>query len=261
MSAILNPSQEWGRLAKLRRNSAFAVVAFMFVVGCGTLPTDGPKQSVWLFDRLDKIGGNPTHFDGRPKLIETPGGRAIAFNGVNDGLFIDQHPMAGFKTFTFEAIFRPDGGAAQQRWFHLASIDPKTGQVSLPGGTNDPNPRFTFEIRVVDGNKWYLDAFTHGDGYNQALSFPSKVHPIGHWFAVAQTYDGKMYRSYVDGVLEGEAAIDFKPQGPGRTSVGVRINHIDYFRGAIFEARFTSRAIPLDKLLELPPQLRALNSP
>jgi hypothetical protein len=260
MNSNLNISQTFGRAAKLGRNGAFAAMGFMIVVGCGTLPADSPKQCVWLFDRLDNIGGNPTHFDGRPKLIDTPAGKAIAFNGVSDGLFIDQHPMAGFKTFTFEAIFRPDGGAAQQRWFHLASIDPKTGQVSLPGGTNDPNPRFTFEIRVVDGNKWYLDAFTHGDGYNQALSFSSKVHPIGQWFAVAQTYDGKMYRSYVNGVLEGEAAIDFKPQGPGRTSVGVRINHIDYFKGAVIEARFTSRAIPPGELLRLPPQLRALNS-
>ena len=38
---------------------------------------------------------------------------------MDDGLQLDVHPLAGAETFTFEAIFRPDGGNAEQRWFHL----------------------------------------------------------------------------------------------------------------------------------------------
>jgi hypothetical protein len=33
---------------------------------------------------------------------------------------------------------------------------------------------------------------------------------------VAQTYDGKMYRSYVNGQLQGEAEIAFTPKGRAR---------------------------------------------
>jgi hypothetical protein len=219
--------------------------------------TAQPQQStLWRFDRLDNIGGHPVRAEGGPKLIETGAGPAVAFDGVDDALFIDVHPMAGFASFTFEAIFRPDGGAEAQRWFHLATADPVTGAVSLPGGTADPNPRFLFEIRVADGGKWYLDAFANGDGYSQALMFPKMLHPVGSWHAVAQTYDGKVYRSYVDGVLQGEAAITFKPQGPGKSSVGTRINRVNYFKGAVLSARFTSRALTPAEMLKVPDTLR-----
>ena len=72
-----------------------------------------------------------------------------------------------------------------------------------------------------------------------------------------QTYDGKMYRSYVNGVLQAEAPIDFKPQGPGHASVGVRINHVNYFHGAILEARFTPRALTPKQFLKVPARLTA----
>ena len=177
-----------------------------------------PKQVTWNFDRLDKIGGVATTVEGHPKIIDSPVGKAVEFDGVGDSLLIEQHPLAGAETFTFEAIFRPDGGAKQQRWFHLAEIDPKTGlawQPSPKKPRTDTNARFLFEIRVVNGNQWYLDAFVNGPGYNKALMFADKVHPIGQWYHVAQVYDGKMYRSYVNGEMQGEAEVAFKPQGPG----------------------------------------------
>jgi hypothetical protein len=209
-------------------------------------------QAVWNFDSLDKIGGLTPRVEGHPKVIDTAYGKAIEFNGVDDALFFDRHPLAGDAQFTFEAIFRPDGGDPSQRWFHIAEVDPRTGLDSLPTGTNDPNPRFTFELRVVDQDKWYLDAFTAGTGYNKPLQFSDKTHPIGHWYAVAQSYDGKIYRSYVDGVLQGEAPIDFKPQGPGHASVGTRINRLNYFRGAVMQARFTPRALAPEEFIKVP---------
>ena len=210
-----------------------------------------PKQITWNFDRLDRIGGVATTVEGHPKIIDSPVGKAVEFDGVGDSLLIEQHPLAGAETFTFEAIFRPDGGANQQRWFHLAEIDPQTGlgSVRIEG---DPTPRFLFEIRVVNDNQWYLDAFVHGPDYNQALMFVEKLHPIGHWYHVAQVYDGKMYRSYVNGELQGEAEVAFTPQGPGRTSVGVRMNKVNYFHGAVAKARFTPKALPVSEFMKVP---------
>jgi len=209
-----------------------------------------PSSSiVWTFDRLDRVGGAATRIEGQPTLIDTPLGRATLFDGVDDALFIDRHPLAGATTFTFEAIFRPDGGAFAQRWFHLASDEP----AARPGAAPVPpsNTRFLFEIRVVE-QSWYLDAFVRGPGYNKALIFPEKLFPIGRWFHVAQTYDGKTYRSYVDGVPQGEAEIAFTPQGPGRASVGTRMTRESYFRGAIRQARFTPRALAPAAFLRMP---------
>ena len=213
------------------------------------------KQITWNFDNLNKIGGLPVKVEGHPKVIESPVGKAVEFDGVGDSLLIEEHPLAGAETFTFEAIFRPDGGAEAQRWFHLAERDPKTGSLANPSPTNptqDTNARFLFELRVVDGKTWYLDAFTNGPGYNRALMFKDKLHPIGQWYHVAQVYDGKMYRSYVNGELQGEAELAYKPQGPGAASIGVRMNKVNYFHGAVAKARFTNKALTPAEFMKLP---------
>ncbi len=230
-------------------------------LACGAvlpaLPTvqSTPGQITWTFDRLDKIGGLDTKVEGNPSIVDTPLGKAIAFDGVDDAIWIERHPLAGARTFTFEAVFRPDGGATEQRWFHLAERDPRTGALAnSTGGTQDPNARVLFEIRVVNGTEWYLDAFVTGPGYSKALMTREKLHPIGRWYHVAQVYDGKTYRSYVNGELQGEAEIDFTPQGEGAASVGTRINRVNYFRGAVRQARFTHAALTVDQFLTLPAQ-------
>jgi hypothetical protein len=215
-----------------------------------------PGPITWNFDRLDKIGGVATTVEGNPKIVASPVGKAVEFDGVDDMLMIEQHPLAGAATFTFEAIFRPDGGENQQRWFHLAEIDPKTGlSTSKEKTTNEPNARFLFEIRVVNDNQWYLDAFMNGPGYNKALMFRDKLYPTGKWYHVAQVYDGKMFRSYVNGELQGEAEVlTYKPQLPGRAAVGVRMNKVNYFKGAVAMARFTHRPLTPAEFVKLPPQ-------
>ena len=208
-------------------------------------------QSIWTFDNLARVGGLVPKVEGQPKLVDSPLGKAVQFNGKKDALFFDGRPLVGAKTFTIEAIIRPEGGEFEQRWMHIVETDPITGLDALPAGTSDPNPRFMFEVRVKGGN-WYLDSFVNSKAGSKALIFPDKQHPLGRWYAVAQTYDGKTYRAYVNGVLEGEADVPFPPHGPGRVSVGVRINRVNYFTGSISQARFTDSALPASQLLKAP---------
>jgi hypothetical protein len=185
-------------------------------------------QETWTFDRLDRIGGYPTTILGEPRVIDTPAGKAIEFDGVDDALLVDVHPLAGAETFTWEAIFRPDGGQPEQRWFHLQ----ETGSEN----------RMLFEIRVIDG-QWCLDSYGHSGDAQKALMDRTRLHRLGVWYHVASVYDGREFRNYVNGILEGAADIRFAPHGPGRTSIGVRINRVNYFKGAIRLARFTRRAL------------------
>lgn len=196
------------------------------------LPTSAQARSVeWTFDRVDRVGGLATRVLGDPRVEDGPEGRAVVFDGVDDAIYLGRHPLAGARAFTVEAVFRPDGGAFEQRWLHLASDDPAN------------QTRLLFEIRVV-GDSWYLDSFIKGKGYSQVLIDPKKLHPVGRWYHVAQTFDGRTYRSYVNGVLEGEAEVPgFTPQGPGNASVGVRYTRVNFFHGAVRKARFTDRAL------------------
>src|SRR5580692_11544416 len=60
---------------------------------------------VWRFDRIDSLGGHPTTVLGHPQIIDTPYGKAVQFNGVDDALFVGVHPLAHDATWTWEVIF------------------------------------------------------------------------------------------------------------------------------------------------------------
>jgi len=201
--------------------------------------------AVWTFDRLDNIGGHNTTVLGEPRVIDSPVGKAVEFDGVDDALFIDNHPLAGSAAFTWEAIFRPDGGEAQQRWFHLSEQDPVTGA--------DTDNRMLFEIRVV-GDEWYLDSHNQSGAAFKTLMNKEARHPLGAWYHVASVYDGKEFSNYVNGVRQGGGEAQLAPHGPGRSSVGMRINKVFYFKGAVRLARFTRRALSPAEFLEPPPQ-------
>ena len=185
----------------------------------------GAAAETWRFDSLQRIGGHAVKVEGAPRVVDG----AVVFDGVRDALFFDVHPLAGARQWTWEAIFRPDSGAAEQRFFHLQTEGAAT--------------RMLFEIRVANG-EWWLDSYAHFGTQGKALIDPAKRHPLGKWYAVAAVYDGRMFRNYVDGVLQGEAEIALEPQGAGTTSVGTRINRVNYFKGAVKSARFTRRALP-----------------
>ncbi|HTP34133.1 MAG TPA: LamG domain-containing protein [Candidatus Acidoferrales bacterium] len=219
----------------------FAIAPIIFCCLPAVALDNAPAQETWTFDRLQVIGGHPAVVAGHPRVIDTPGGKAVEFNGVDDALFLDVHPLAGAEAFTWEAIFRPDGGNAEQRWFHLEE-SPATGAGS--------GNRMLFEIRVIDG-RWCLDAFNKSGTAQKALLNRAHLHELGRWHHVAAVYDGTEFRSYVDGELDGAAQIKLSPQGPGRTSVGVRLNKVYYFKGAVRIARFTRRALPPSEFLKL----------
>lgn len=194
------------------------------------------RSEVWKFDSITQIGGHAVTVEGHPRVIETPAGKAVQFGGVDDALFLNVHPLAGAETFTWEVIFRPDAdGAAEQRFFHFQE-----------DGTDT---RMLFEIRVVDG-KWCLDSYAQSGTESKALLDRQKLHSLGEWHHAAAVYDGREYRNYVDGVLEGAAEVHLAPQGAGRTSVGTRINRKDYFKGAVRTARMTNRALPVSEFLK-----------
>jgi hypothetical protein len=108
-----------------------------------------------------------------------------------------------------------------------------------------------FEIRTRHGG-WCLDSFVMAQDQSKTLLNCRKLHPLGRWYRVTAVYDGKILKNYVGRELQGEGEVHLAPQGAGHSSVGVRINLQDYFKGAIFEARFTDRALAAEDFLKMP---------
>ncbi len=218
----------------------FLSLGLWIAMRAGAEPQETGSET-WIFDRLDQLGGHATTVLGHPHVIDSPEGKAVEFNGQDDGLQLEVHPLEGAATYTWEAVFRPDGGDPEQRWFHLEE-NPATG--------SDADSRMLFEIRVI-GDRWCLDAFNRSGSVQKALLDRKSLHTLGVWHRVAAVYDGAEFRSYVDGILDGSAKISLTPQGAGRTSIGVRINKVYYFKGAIHLARFTRRALSPSEFVKL----------
>jgi hypothetical protein len=199
------------------------------IVPSSALAQKGPESTTWRIDNLKKIGTRAPSILGSPQVIEAPAGKAVLFNGTSDGLVVDVSPVAGLKAFTVEAIFRPDaGGTKEQRWLHIQ------------GDSRDD--RVLLEIRV-DGDQWFLDTFIKSGESSRALYAENFKHPLGQWYHVALVFDGATMRHYVDGKEELSGPLAIAPLDVGKTSLGVRMNRVYWFKGAIATARFTPRAL------------------
>ena len=194
------------------------------------------RQVVWVLDRMDVIDGHATMIAGSPSLVDPLQGGGIEFDGQDDGLFLEVNPLAGLKQFTVEVVFRPAAeGPKEQRFLHFQES----------GSEN----RLLFETRLTGDGLWFLDTFLKTNDGNYTLFAERSLHRIGRWYAAAVVVDGKTMRHYVDGNLELAVPIRFQPQGEGRTSLGVRINRVSWYKGAIRQVRITPRPLTPSELL------------
>ena len=206
------------------------------VSGCAGPNMTESRQVVWTVDSLESVGGHAPLVVGNPRVIETDRGRAVQFDGVDDGLELPTLVLAGEREFTLEIVFRPDAdGPAEQRFLHLQE--------------NGSESRFLIETRVRPGGTWYLDTYVQTEVGNCTLIDPNRVHPTDAWHSAALTYDGRTMRHYVNGHEELSGELKFRPLVQGRTSIGMRMNRVFWFKGAIRTIRFTPRALRPPALL------------
>jgi len=192
-------------------------------------------QTTWTLD--EELPQLPARVRvlGAPRVVESPYGRALHFDGARDGLIIHTNPLRGVRAFTVEALFAPDAnGPAEQRFVHV--------------NDDTADARALLETRVV-GENFYADTFIKCAPVELPLNDPKLLHACERWHTLALVYDGKIMRQYMNGVLELEGEIERNVFGEGRVSIGCRINEVFWYKGAIRTVRFTDRALEAGELL------------
>lgn len=190
----------------------------------------------WVLDNLTIIGGHAASVVGAPRVVQTPLGPAVEFNGSTDAVFVDANPIEGLKAFTVEALFEPAAdGQEEQRFLHISET-----------GTEN---RLLLETRMLPDRAWCLDTFLRHSDLSRTLIDRQLAHPAGSWHVVALAYDGTTMTHYVDGVRELSGDVAFAPLGAGRTSIGVRQNLISWFKGRIRLVRITPEALQAKRLM------------
>ena len=158
---------------------------------------------VWALDNLTRIGGHAVTVVGAPRVVSTPVGKAIEFNGATDGLMLDVNPIEGLARFTVEALVEPaPDGPEEQRFLHVS----ETGSER----------RLMMETRILPDRSWCLDTYLRMEAPGLTLIDRAKAHPAGRWHAASLTYDGKTMTNYVNGVRELSGEVAFEPLKAGR---------------------------------------------
>ena len=190
-------------------------------------PDANAQAITWKLDNLNSIGNTKAEVLGKPVVKDDDGHKAIAFNGSGDALVFPKVPIEGWKQFTIEVLFKPDGdGPSEPRFIHFQDKDENRG---------------TFEIRLNTQKQWFLDVFlknAKADDKGLALNDPSLLHPADRWYWVAMVFDGKNMSGYVNGVKEKEGISNFPGLGSAQISLGMRLNKVNWFKGEISEIRF-----------------------
>lgn len=196
-----------------------------------------PGVERWFIDNTSSIHGLTPMVIGSPQVTTSPHGEVVCFDG-DDGIVLDANPLQGLAAFTIEALVRVDAAEAafsQPRYLHIETTDAS---------------RATLEARVTE-TSWYLDTFLLSGTGSRTLVDAAQVHPVDAWAWTALTYADSQMHHFVNGIEEASGAVTVPPFGPGKMSLGVRQNLVNWFKGCVGEVRVTPTALPPAELQKL----------
>lgn len=200
-----------------------------------TEPAD-PEAVFW--NLIDLMGSTTekVSVSGVPQVVESPYGPAIAFDGQNDGIILDEMPLKGLTQFTIEVIFRPESqGNFEQRFFHC-------GEANAD--------RVLLETRST-ATHWYFDAYLQSGTEKLALIDSTLLHPLDQWYHAAFVVDNGRMKTYINKGKELEGSINSSPINTGQTSFGVRLDKRSWFKGAIYQVKISPQALKPDDFINL----------
>ena len=84
----------------------------------------GNKPTIeWWLSNFVSTKTSSVQILGNPQIIDCKYGKAVHFNGIDDGILLDKMPLTGLSQFTIEVLFYPEsGGNFEQRFFHCGEI-------------------------------------------------------------------------------------------------------------------------------------------
>ena len=194
------------------------------------------SQSTELYPAKILESAAYTEITGSPKMVDSPYGKAVWFDGTEDGLWLNENPLKGLTEFTVEMIFCPDSAQApfEQRMLHIGE---------------DRGDRMLLELRAVNGY-WYFDSYAASGINKKALMDESFVHPLGNWYRVAFVVSPTSLTTFVNGKQELYEDFSFLPIQTGATSIGTRIDKRSWFKGSIYKICITPGALEPEDFLK-----------
>lgn len=217
-------------MLKTNQYIALLFISFSFASYAqnSVIQKDTTIKTEWLLANLLQSKSSNVEINGNPQVVSSPYGEAVSFDGIDDALFLDELPLQGLQEFTVEMIFKPEiNGTFEQRVLHIGE---------------SRGDRMLLEIRAVDSN-WYFDGYAASGTNKKALIDEKLIHPLEQWHHVAFVVTPKNRITFVNGKQELIEDFPFLPIETGQTSIGVRMNKVNWFKGTIYKIRITPKQI------------------
>ncbi|MDM8161786.1 hypothetical protein QUH73_18355 [Labilibaculum sp. K2S] len=209
------------------------VLFFMYFPFSGNGQNLEKKSSVkshteWCVADLLQQNSKQIKILGHPKLVDSPYGKVVFFNGCSDALILQELPLKSMKEFTVEMIFCPDTNSSfEQRILHIGEV---------------LGNRVLLELRAVD-DFWYFDGFAASGNNKKALIDEQLTHKLGQWCHVALIVSPNSLTTFVNGKQELSESFSYQPIETGSCSIGVRLNKRSWFKGMIYKIRIVPKQL------------------
>ena len=168
--------------------------------------------------------GTALEFDGNGNIVEIPHDKAFDLTAYTASAWVKTEPNGKWQTVIGK---EPIAG------------NPRNYGIFIAGDTN------LLGVNYTTGGAW-------------KTAFSKTVAADGKWHHVAATYDGKVLRAYMDGVMEGETKTEIPPD---HNTEPVRIGRWgaprgDYMEGVIDEVAIFSEALTGDEIRDITMNMR-----
>lgn len=187
------------------------------------LQQSSPEKIVWTSGSIKE--SYPLLY-GQPLTKGVGPRRSMRFNGREDGLVMPSIPFQGWASCTIELMFRTDrDGPREPRILHAE---------------DEEGNRATLEARLTPDGYWYPDVFLKNGTTGQRLTLmdSSRRYRTHTWHKLSLVWDGSAMQCFVNGQKVGEGKMSMHPFTSGNIALGMRLNRVNPFKGAIRRIRF-----------------------
>jgi len=213
--------------------------ALVLALGCTVVAGPPGLVGYWTFDEgqgaiaFDSSGnGLDGALKGNPKWVEGQVGGALDFDGSDDYVEIPDDPLLALtKQITIAA------------WTNMrATASGEMAIVSKGGWAANDLP---YELTETSGGVIYWQFYNDAGRDSCSPNSPK----AGEWHHLAATYDGTIFKCYIDGVLGEEwAYAGAMPINTAAVNIGRRTRGGTLFNGLIDDVAIYNRALSVDEI-------------
>jgi hypothetical protein len=180
--------------------------------------TNLPEDSIVYFQAV--ADGAIDSDEGAVQSVVVTENFGLHFNGAADRVTMGAAPGLGSETFTLETWFKRTGAGQTSNTgsggvFAIPLVTKGRGEVD--GSNLDMN--YFLGIRSSD-NVLAADFEDTASGLNHPVAGVTAIEN-DRWYHAAATYDGTMWRLYLNGVLDAELAVNATPRGDSLQHFGL----------------------------------------